>query len=596
MKLISSFFLSIAAAGLLAAAEKPVVAVYDLEGAISEGGQASSSLLDLSFDSRRPLTHFDLVQSLQTAASDANLKAVVLDVDQAGMGYAQLQEVRRLLLDIRAAEKDVWLYSEGLSSGTALLGSAANHFVLMPEGNVSLTGFYSESLYFKELLDKLGIEIDVVHIGDFKSAGETFYRTGPSEPAAKQTNQLYDGFYKQLISLISEGRKIKESALIEFIDSGFRTAEQAKELGLLDDLQYRTDFITTVREHYGEDTKFDREYELPDLDGPEMDSMFDIFSLMFSSGKSKRFKSDYIAVVTLDSDITDASIAPVRTEILKAARNDKCRGMVLRVNSPGGSALASEVLWEATDEFAATKKPWVVSMGGVAASGGYYVAASAPLIFAEEGTITGSIGVVGMKFALGGAMKKLGIHSHEFKRGAHADIMNTNRPFSDAERTLVRDSMLDIYGTFKKRITDGRGDRIKGDLEKLAGGRVYSGTHALEIGLVDRLGGLQDAIAHVAKEAGLENPKAHLLPEPSDPFSGLFASPADPDENEEFIRGANPAGPSTHLREFLQINPAYQALDASKRNALRQLADRLEAFQQEHFLLLAPEIPTPLAP
>jgi protease IV len=592
MKSARALLLSALLLSPLAAAEKPVVAVYDLEGSISEGGQASSSLLGLSFDTSRPLTHFDLVQSLEKAAADDNLKAVVLDVDQAGMGLAQLQELRRLLLAIRAAEKDVWLYTESLSPRTALLGSAANHFVLMPEGDVNLTGYYAESLYFKGLLDKLGIEVDVVHIGDFKSAGETFYREGPSEPAAKQSAQLYDAFYQQLLTLVSEGRKIEKAALEAFINSGFRTPDQAKEAGLLDDLQYRTDFIATVREQYGEDAKFDRGYELPDLDGPEMDSMLDIFSLMFSSGKSKRFRTDYIAVVTLDSDITDASIAPVRTEILKAARNDKCRGMVLRVNSPGGSALASEVLWEATDEFAATKKPWVVSMGGVAASGGYYIAAGAPLIFAEEGTITGSIGVVGMKFALGGAMEMLGITSHEFKRGEHADIMNTNRPFSEAERTLVTDSMLDIYGTFKKRITDGRGARLKGDLESLAGGRVYSGTHALEIGLVDKLGGLQDAIAHVAREAGLENPQAHLLPEPADPFAGLFSSPSSDDEDDEFIR-ATTAKPATHLREFLLLNPAYQALDHGKQASLRQLADRLEAFQHNRILLLAPELQAP---
>ncbi|MDA0767655.1 MAG: signal peptide peptidase SppA [Verrucomicrobia bacterium] len=576
----------------LAAAEKPVIAVYDLEDSISEGGQASSSLLGLSFDTSRPLTHFDLVQSLEKAAADDNLKAVVLEVDQAGMGLAQLQELRRLLLAIRAAEKDVWLYTESLSPRTALLGSAANHFVLMPEGDVNLTGYYAESLYFKGLLDKLGIEVDVVHIGDFKSAGETFYREGPSEPAAKQSAQLYDAFYQQLLTLVSEGRKIEKAALEAFINSGFRTPEQAREAGLLDDLQYRTDFIATVREQYGEDALFDRGYELPDLDGPEMDSMLDVFSLMFSSGKSKRFRTDYIAVVTLDSDITDASIAPVRTEVLKAARNDKCRGMVLRVNSPGGSALASEVLWEATDEFTATKKPWVVSMGGVAASGGYYIAAGAPLIFAEEGTITGSIGVVGMKFALGGAMEMLGITSHEFKRGEHADIMNTNRPFSEAERTLVTDSMLDIYGTFKKRITDGRGDRLKGDLESLAGGRVYSGTHALEIGLVDKIGGLQDAIAHVAREAGLENAQAHLLPEPADPFAGLFSSPSSDDEDDEFIR-ATTAKPAAHLRQFLLLNPAYQALDHGKQASLRQLADRLEAFQDNRILLLAPELQAP---
>lgn len=590
MRALVPLLLTVLFTSLLHGADTPIIAVYDLEGPLSEGGQGQVSLLSLSLDTRRPLTHFDLIRSLEKAAGDAQVKGVVLDVDQATIGMAQIQELRRLLLAIKEAGKDVWLYTEALNSRTALLGSAANHFVLMPEGNVTLTGIYSENLYYKDLFENLGITVDVVHIGDFKSAGETFYRNGPSEPAARQTEELYDAIYQQLLTHISSGRGVERGALVEFVNSGFRTPEQAKELGLIDALLYRTDFITTIRAHYGEDTKFDREYELPDTDGPKMDSLLDLFSLMFSSSKSKRFRSDYLAVVTLDGDITDASIAPVRTEILKAARNEKCKGMVLRINSPGGSALASEVLWEATDEFSSTGKPWVASMGGVAASGGYYVSAGAPLIFAEEGTITGSIGVVGMKFALGGAMEKLGIHSHEFKRGTHADLMNTNRPFSDEERKLVRDSMLDIYDTFKQRIVDGRGDRIQGDLEALAGGRIYSGTHALKVGLIDKIGGLQDAITHIAKLAELDEPAVYLLPEPSAPFSGLFSSPPAADEDGEFIRAASKApAPGSLLREFLSFNPAFRILDPFKQAALLETAIRLEAFQQTRILLLAPE-------
>ena len=352
--------LAILLVGPLGAADKAIIAVYDLEGTISEGGQSGGSLLDFSMNAGRALTHFDLVRSLQMAAGDAEVKGVVLDVDQAGLGLAQLQEVRRLLLDIKKADKDVWIYSDGLTTGTALLGSAANHFVLMPEGNVALNGIYSESLYFKGLLDKVGVTADVVHIGDFKSAGETFYRTGPSEAAAKQSNELYDSIYQQIIGNISSGRGIEPAALKAFIDSGFRTPEQARESKLVDDLKYRTDFVTAVRDHYGEDAVFDREYELPDTGAPEMDSMLDIFSLMFSSGKSKRFRKDYVAVIILEGAISNASIAPVRKAVLKVAKDGKCKAMVLRINSPGGSALASEVLWEATDEFKAAAKPFVV--------------------------------------------------------------------------------------------------------------------------------------------------------------------------------------------------------------------------------------------
>ena len=564
-----------------------IVAVYDLEGRLSEGGQEEASLFSINMNAGRPLTHYDLVRSLATVPTNDKVKGVVLDLDQAALGLAQVQEVRRLLQTIREADKDVWLYADALDLKTALVGSAANKFVLMPEGNVSLTGLYGERMYFKGLFDKIGLDVDVVHIGDFKAAGEPFSRTGPSEAAEKQMNELYDALWSQLLSQIAGGREIEEHSLKAFIDAGSRTPQQALESGLVDSLQYRTDFIAKVRDHYGKGTRFDREYALPDTGPPDMNSMFDLFSLMFKAGKPKSRSKPYLAVVVLDAAITNASIAPVRTEVIKAARNENCRGLVLRVNSPGGSALASEVLWEATDEFKSDGRPFVVSMGGVAASGGYYVAAGADRIFAEPGTITGSIGVVGMKLALGGTMEHLGLTTHEIKRGAHADLMNTTRPFSEDERKLVRASMLGIYDTFKKRVSDGRGDRIVGDLETLAGGRVYSGSQALKVGLVDELGGLNDAIAYLAEEAELEDPDVFMTPEPKDPFAGLFADPS-PDRGDEFITISQPRDPASAFRNHLSANPAMELLDEAKRQACLQAWHTLHAARQETTLLLAP--------
>lgn len=570
-----------------------IVAVYDLDTAISESGQSSASLLDFGVGSDRPLTHFDIVRSLKAAAEDDKVKGVVLDLGGAGIDIAQLQEMRRCLLAIRKAGKDVWFYTENLSNGTALIGSAANHFTLLPEGNVSLTGMYSESMYFKGLLDKLGLKVEVIHIGDFKSAGETFYRTGPSDYAQKQSDILFDSIFNQIIQQISEGRKIKPEALRAIIDQAAITPEQAKEAGLVDALQYRTDFITTLRKHYGEETNFDRSYELPDIDGPEIDGLMDIMKLAFNSGKDKKHKADFIGVVALDGEINDASIAPVRKEILKLAKDDKCKALVLRVNSPGGSALSSDVLWEATDEFKATNKPFVVSMGSVAASGGYYVSAGAAKIFAEEGTITGSIGVVGMKFVLGGAMEKLGINVHSRQRGKNAGIMSTNRGYTPAEVELIRKSMLDVYGTFKKRITDGRGNRIKGDLEKLAGGRVYSGRDALAIGLVDEIGGLNEAIAHAAGLAKLEEYDTHLSPEPKSGLEGMFAGSDKKDDDDEFIRMTSPRKHATLIQNHLLAIPGIQILKPEQRAQLDNFIKRIESYQKHSILLIGPDIQVP---
>ena len=592
MKYVFLFFFLLNLA-VAKADEESIIAVYDIEGIISESGQSDGGLLGLNSGSNRPLTHFDIVSSLQTAAMDENVKGVVLDLGGAGISLAQLQEIRRCLMAIRTAGKDVWFYTEQLTNGSAIIGSAANHFTLLPEGNVSLTGMYSESMYFKGLLDKMGLKVDVIHIGDFKSAGETLYRTGPSDYAKKQENALFDSIFQQILKDISTGRKMKPEALRALIDQGLVTPEQALEAGLVDTLQYRTDFISKIRKHYGEDAEFDRSYDLPNLNGPEIKGLMDIMKLAFQSGKSKTRRHDYVAVVALDGEINDASVAPVRSEILKLAKDDKCKALVLRVNSPGGSALSSDVLWEATDEFEATGKPFVVSMGAVAASGGYYVSAGASRIFAEEGTITGSIGVVGMKFVLGGAMEKLGINVHSRQRGKHAGLMSSNRSFTPAEAEIVRKSMLDVYATFKKRIIDGRGDKIKGDLDSLAGGRIYSGIDALKVGLIDEIGGLNEAIAYAAKLAKLEAYDIHLTPEPKSGLEGMFASPEEKDEDGEFIRMAEKNHVAILIRQELKLHPALGLLPADKRKQLEDLVNRIESYQKNNILLLSPDIIVP---
>ena len=435
--------------------------------------------------------------------------------------------------------------------------------------------------------------MDVIHIGDFKSAGETLYRTGPSEYAKKQEDILFDSIYNQILKSVAEGRKIQPKALQEIIDSGLVTPTQALETGLVDDLQYRTDFITKIRKHYGEDAKFDRSYSLPNLNGPEIKGFMDIMKLAFKSGRDKKRRHDYIAVVALEGAISDASVAPVREQVLKLSKDEKCKALVLRVNSPGGSALSSDVLWEATDEFEATGKPFVVSMGAVAASGGYYVSAGASRIFAEEGTITGSIGVVGMKFILGGTMEKLGIHVHSRQHGKHAGIMSSNRGFSEAEAEIIRKSMLNVYATFKKRITDGRGDKLKGDLDSLAGGRVYSGVDALKVGLVDEIGGLNEAIHHAANLAKMEDYHVYLTPEPKSGLEGLFTDPDKKDYSDEFISMATPKKPSTLIQQHMKLHPALGMLPADQRVQLEKLVQRVQYYQNHHILLIGPDITVP---
>jgi protease-4 len=588
-------FLPLLAATTLAvtAAEEPaaeVVAVYRLEGRVSESGRTEPTLLDLATDTQRPVTAFDLTRSLEKATVDPAVKAVVLDADFADLDLAQIQEIRRRLLAVRAAGKDVWLYSEEFGNKTALLGSVANHFTLMPEADCAFSGIHAESMYFKGLLDRLGVQADVIHIGDFKSFGENFYRTGPSDQAREQEEKLLDSVFDGLVRDVATGRKLPETKIRELIDRGALTAAEAKSAGLADETLYRTDFNKVLLLTYPE-AEFDTAYAMPDADGPQVKGMMDLFRLLFNDGKQHNAKQDFVAVVALDGDITDESVAPVRAEILRLRKDDKAKGLVLRVNSPGGSALASEVLWEAADEWKATGKPFAVSMGGVAASGGYYVSAGADRIFAESGTITGSIGVVGMKFVIGGALEKLGITTHTTQRGKNAGVESMTRAYTPEEAALIRQSMTQVYSTFKKRVEDGRKERLKGELEPLAGGRVYSGEKAKDIGLVDEIGGLDEAIAWVAKAANLEGAEAKLLPEPKSAIEGLFVKddPSDFDEDEILKAGVRSSA-TLKLRQTLRQSGIIEALPAPARAALERLASRMNAFQHSEILLLGPDV------
>lgn len=567
------------------------IPVYDFTGMISESGLVEASLLNFDPNPQRPLTHYDVVTSMQRAADDEEIPAIVVEVDQAGFSLAQLQEIKRCMLEVKEAGKEVWLYADSLNFKTAILGAAASQFVLNPEGDVSLSGLHSESMYFKGLLDKVGVEVDVVHIGDFKSAGENFYRTAPSEASLKQNTLLLDSLYNSMVTEIAVGRGMTRDSLRDFVDRGVSTAKAAKNLGLVDRLQYRTDLVNELQEgKTREEEYFDRSYVRDGVKEPEIDGFFDLMKLMFSSGKDKSPKEDYVAVVVFEGGIDFATIEPVREEVLRLVDDEKCQALVLRVNSPGGSALASEILWEALDEFSQTERPLVVSMGAVAASGGYYISSGADVIFAEPMSITGSIGVVGMKLAMGDVLEKVGITTHEIKKGKHADLYNSTRPFSPTERQMVRRSMQGVYRTFKKRITDGRGERLTQNLEKLAGGRVYSGLDALRVGLVDELGGLNDAIAKAAELAELEEVKTLMFPEPKSAFDSLFGT-EESSGSDHFLSMEAPASEVSLMDVLLPQQAALGLLPAEKQREVVEGLRFLQSMQEDRIQLIAPPLP-----
>jgi protease-4 len=589
------------------AGESDVVALFKIKGPMTE--QPTDMGLGPLLGEEAPPNMFDLLQSLRKARSDKNVRAVIFEIEDAQLGLAQIQELRAQFKALRAAEKDVLIFCETLHNGTLMLGSSASQLTLMPTGVAAFNGLYGEGLYFKNLLDKIGLEADIIHCGAYKSAGEPFYRTGPSPEADEQTNRLLDSVFEQLIAEVADSRGLAPDKVRELVDVGFFSAKEALEAKLVDKLDYREDFIAGVKKRYGEDTKVATNYG--DKKGPELDlkaGPFAIFNLFadLMKGPEKSTKKA-IAVVYVEGPITsgksepslfggisNAGSATVRKAIADAAKDDKVKALLLRVDSPGGSAIASEVICEATKRFKATGRPVIVSMGNVAGSGGYYVSTLGDMIFAEPGTITGSIGVVGGKIVTKGLWDWVGVTSHEYKRGKFSDAMNTNRKFSDEERALIEKFMNRVYAEFKGRVTEGRGDKIKGDLEALAGGRVYTGKEALAIGLVDKLGGFADAVKFTAGQADLGSDyELRIYPRPKNLMDILAeALGAKEKENEFSSRTAawTTVGPSfADLPAVGAAIQAMQAVDPAKAAQLKDFVRYVQMLADENVLLVSPE-------
>ncbi len=594
---------------------KSIVAYFKIAGEIGEQPEQMAGLGEL-FGGKAPTNMFDLLAKFKKARTDDKVKAVILDMENAALGIAQIQELRTQIEALRAADKDVWVFTETLGMGRLMLASAASKLVMMPRGVVELAGMYSEGLYFKRMLDKIGVQADIIHCGDYKSAGEPFYLEGPSKPAEEQTNRLIDSIFATLKSEICKSRKIEAEELEKLIDKAILSPAEAKEAGLVDDLMFREDFVKAVRKKYGKTAKVSFDYGRKK--GPELDleNPFALWGFFAQVMKPKEeSQKPAIAVVYVEGPITQGESEPgmfggppsnagsdtVRKAIAEAAADKNVKALILRVDSPGGSAIASEIIAEATMRFKKSGRPFICSMGNVAGSGGYYVATQADSIFAQPSTITGSIGVVGGKMVTKGLWDWVGVTGHEYKRGKHADIMNTNRKFTEEEHKVMGGFMNRIYGEFKDRVTQGRGDKIKGDLESLAGGRVYTGEQAIEIGLVDRLGGFADAIRYTASEADIESDyELKVFPKPkslSDIFAEAFGGGKDKDH--EFIHtGAVVRTGVQALSRYAQMPTmaagleAVRRLDPVKARAMEDFLIHMELLSRDGVLLIGPSFTT----
>jgi protease-4 len=584
---------------------KPKVAVFRLMGDLTESPVDET----LSLGGAASISLNDLVARMQKAGDDPDVKALVILHEAGSIGSAQAEELRQTMAKVRAGGKPIYANADSLGMSEYVLLSGATRLSVVPTADLSVTGLYGESPYLRGLLDRIGVRPDFLTCGPYKSAAEIFLRDGPSPEAEAMQNWLLDGRFDTTLALISRGRDVEVAQVRKWIDAGPYTAEKAQAAGLIDAVEHRQELEAWLKSRFGPDVVFDKKYgekTTPKLDFSSPLALFKFWGEMLGQTAKKPAAKGSVGIVYVDGpitlgggqpslfDMTQARSSHIRKALDEAARDESIRAVVLRVNSPGGSAVASEIILDATWRVKA-KKPFVVSMGDVAGSGGYYVACASDLIFADESTITASIGVISGKLATTTMWNKVGVTFRSYKRGENAGMLASQAGFTQEERARMEALMNEIYNVFKGHVRAIRGDRLKKPLDELAGGRVFTGRQALELGLVDRIGTLRDAIHHVAAQANLTDYDVRVVPAPKNFLEQLVEDSSGNKDTGPGIIGPDVPPPfASCTASLLELAMPYlQHLDAHRVAMVRMALQRLQLIQQEGVVLMMPEMAMP---
>jgi protease-4 len=544
-------------------------ALIELEGALPETAGSAGLFGEAQTDLRA------LVDRLEKASKDKTIAGAVLDIRNPSIGPGKIEELRAAIARFRATGKKVYAQLESAMPADYLIACACDEIIMPESGDLILPGIHAEATFYKGLFNKLGIEADFVHIGAYKGAAEPLTQEKFSEPVRENMTALVDSMYDELVTTIVKHRPLSVAQAKEVIDRGMITATKAKELGLIDRVAYPDELRSALAAaHNAEPLVYVQNYgqQAVDTDFSGPTGILKLMqAMMGGDGRPATPRGQKIAVIYATgaivtgesvSDLFGDSVLGSTTiiEALRKANDDKqVVAIVLRIDSPGGSALASDLIWHETQVI---KKPIVASMGDVAASGGYYIAMGADEIIAAPGTVTGSIGVVGGKLAVRGLFDKIGVTTETIQRGKNSGLFAMSGRFTDSERAAVMETMEDIYRQFTAKAAAGRKLPVE-QLRDLAGGRVYSGRQAKENGLVDKLGTLHDAIASAKVLAGLDADAAvriEVLPEPTSILDSLFAT----SDGEKEVRLGN---------TLESLSPELMSV-ARKANRLRAVFDR----------------------
>jgi protease-4 len=484
---------------------------YQLKDKVQDQGPlAALSALDPNV--QMPVGLNDILHTIDHAKNDSKIEGIILDLTTVQAGYAKLTEVRNKLEEFKESGKFIYAYADYYYFPTYYLASVADSIFINPEGQMAFTGMVAEVAFFANTLEKLGVEMQVVRAGKFKGAVEPYTRTSLSEENRLQIETYINSVFDQTLEKISSSRGITVDTLRKHADElKIKSIEDFLNNNYIDAAVYKDEFYAAMKTRMGVETTSKVPLVTPIKYAKKIGSRGD--------GK------DRIAIVYADGDIVggkgDGSQIAAEDVVatLKKVREDKrIKAVVFRINSRGGSSLASDIIWREAKLLAETK-PLIASMGDVAASGGYYIALPANKIVAEPTSITGSIGVFGLipnaKVLLN---DKLGLNFEYVGTGAHSDVGRIDRDMTSDEREYIEQLIDRIYDTFLSRVSEGRG-MTKDEAHEIAQGRVWTGIMAQEVGLIDELGGLEKAIEVAANEAGIESYKIKEYPKVKDPIT-----------------------------------------------------------------------------
>ena len=471
----------------------------DIQSVVMDGGQMPSHL-------------DEYLSAIALAADDPNIDGIFIECSGSDLGYAGRQELVQALQQFKESGKWIHAYGDAYTQGDYYVASVADRVCLNPVGQVDVRGLESQTPFFKNALDKLGVDVQVVKVGQFKSAVEPFLLTEASEPSKLQTRVFMNAIWHNITKTIAANRQVTAADVNMWADSLLSTmpAQKLVDMKVVDQLCYRREFDSNLRKLTKLDGKDHADDDLR-LVTPADYMTSNPQERIAKAGKTKKHKKSdgYFAVYYAQGDIVDDGkdgiVGPtVVDDIIGLADDDDVKGLVLRVNSGGGSAFASEQIWEALQYFKSKDKPFYVSMGDYAASGGYYISCGADRIYADANTLTGSIGIFGMIPCIKGLLNDhLGVNISTVATNPDAaGLMSITQPMTEQQRVAMQRHIDEGYRLFTGRVAAGRSLPVDSVLS-IAEGRVWSGTNALRIGLVDQLGGINDAIAAMASKLNM---------------------------------------------------------------------------------------------